>query len=78
MLSDLRQEDCEREAAPIGAFPVAADVGREDDIANLVTATIDRFGRIDLFVSNAGIAIDGGIDTPTDSVAEDHRRQPDV
>jgi NAD(P)-dependent dehydrogenase (short-subunit alcohol dehydrogenase family) len=25
-----------------------------------------RFGRIDLFVSNAGIAIDGGIDTPTD------------
>ena len=30
------------------------------------TATVERFGRIDLFVSNAGIAIDGGIDTPTD------------
>ncbi len=35
--------------------PVAADVGREEDIANLVSATVDRFGRIDLFVSNAGI-----------------------
>src|SRR5689334_18213643 len=31
VLSDLRQEACEREAAPIGAFPAAADVGREED-----------------------------------------------
>jgi NAD(P)-dependent dehydrogenase (short-subunit alcohol dehydrogenase family) len=41
-------------------------VGREEDIANLVSATVDRFERIDLFVSNAGIAVDGGIDTPND------------
>jgi NAD(P)-dependent dehydrogenase (short-subunit alcohol dehydrogenase family) len=66
VLSDLRQEACERAAAPIGAFPVAADVGREDHVAHLVSATVDRFGRIDLFVSNAGIAVDGGIDTPND------------
>jgi len=66
VLSDLRQDACERSATPIGAFPVAADVGREEDIEHLVAATIDRFGRIDLFVSNAGIAIDGGIETPTD------------
>jgi NAD(P)-dependent dehydrogenase (short-subunit alcohol dehydrogenase family) len=66
VLSDLDQEACDRHAAPIGAFPVAADVGREEDVETLVAATIERFGRIDLFVSNAGIAIDGGIDTPTD------------
>ena len=66
VLSDLSQEACEERAAPIGALAVAADVAREEDIANLVSATIDRFGRVDLFVSNAGIAIDGGIDTPTD------------
>jgi NAD(P)-dependent dehydrogenase (short-subunit alcohol dehydrogenase family) len=66
VLSDLSQEACERQAAPIGALPIAADVGREEDIANLVSATVDHFGRIDLFVSNAGIAVDGGIDTPTD------------
>jgi NAD(P)-dependent dehydrogenase (short-subunit alcohol dehydrogenase family) len=66
VLSDLDQEACYRHAAPIGALPVAADVGREEDIQNLVAATIERFGRIDLFVSNAGIAVDGGIDTPTD------------
>jgi NAD(P)-dependent dehydrogenase (short-subunit alcohol dehydrogenase family) len=66
VLSDLNQEACERHAAPIGALPVAADVAREEDIKNLVASTVGHFGRIDLFVSNAGIAIDGGIDTPTD------------
>ena len=66
VLSDLNQEKCELFAGPIGAFPVAADVGREEDVANLVARTIERFGRIDLFVSNAGIAIDGGIEVPTD------------
>ena len=65
VLSDLKQEACEREAGPIGALPVAADVGREEDIEHLVATTVEHFGRIDLFVSNAGIAIDGGIDTPT-------------
>jgi NAD(P)-dependent dehydrogenase (short-subunit alcohol dehydrogenase family) len=67
VLSDLRQDACERQAAPIGALPVAADVGREEEIESLVSTTIDRFGRIDLFVSNAGIAIDGGLETPTDA-----------
>jgi NAD(P)-dependent dehydrogenase (short-subunit alcohol dehydrogenase family) len=66
VLSDLDQEACDRHAAPIRALAVAADAGREDDIKNLVAATIEHFGRIDLFVSNAGIAIDGGIDTPTE------------
>ena len=66
VLSDLSQERCEDAAAPIGAFPVAANVGRDEDVANLVSATVERFGRIDLFVSNAGIAVDGGIDTPND------------
>ena len=66
MLSDLNQEACERQAMPIGALPVAADVGREEDIERLVSATVDRFGRVDLFVSNAGIGIDGGIDMPTE------------
>jgi len=66
VLSDLKQDACERAAAPIGALPVAADVGREEDVANLVATTVDHFGRIDLFVSNAGIGIDGGLETPTD------------
>ncbi len=66
VLSDLNQEACNSHAAAIGALPVAADVGREEDVEHLVAATIEHFGRVDLFVSNAGIGIDGGIETPTD------------
>jgi NAD(P)-dependent dehydrogenase (short-subunit alcohol dehydrogenase family) len=66
VLSDRTQEGSEQHAARIGAVPVAADVSREEDIANLVSRTVDHFGRIDLFVSNAGIGIDGDIDMPTD------------
>jgi NAD(P)-dependent dehydrogenase (short-subunit alcohol dehydrogenase family) len=67
VLSDLKQDVYERFAKPLGAYPVAADVSKEADIANLVAKTIERFGRIDLFVSNAGIGIDGGIETSTES-----------
>jgi NAD(P)-dependent dehydrogenase (short-subunit alcohol dehydrogenase family) len=66
VLSDLKQEACERFAGPLGAVPVAADVGKEADIQNLVTKTIEHFGRIDLFVSNAGIGIDGGVEITTE------------
>jgi NADP-dependent 3-hydroxy acid dehydrogenase YdfG len=45
VLSDLDQEACNRHAAPIGALPVAADVGPEEDIKNLVA---EHFGRVDL------------------------------
>jgi NAD(P)-dependent dehydrogenase (short-subunit alcohol dehydrogenase family) len=40
------------------------DVGREADIQQLVAETIRRYGQIDLFCSNAGIFIPGGIDAP--------------
>lgn len=46
------------------------DVGDERAIEQLVTDTIDRFGRIDVFVSNAGYGLRGGLDLPTDEWIE--------
>ncbi len=37
------------------ALPVRCDVSQVEDIQNLVTATLDRFGRIDALVCNAGM-----------------------
>src|SRR5258707_5128167 len=37
------------------ALAVAADVTSEDEVADYVRATIDRFGTIDVFYNNAGI-----------------------
>ena len=66
VLSDLDETATATQAAAIGAFGVHANVGVEDDIARLTESTITRFGRIDLFCSNAGIAVDGSEQVPTE------------
>lgn len=37
------------------ALPVKADVGDPADVNGLITATLDRFGRIDCVINNAGL-----------------------
>jgi NAD(P)-dependent dehydrogenase (short-subunit alcohol dehydrogenase family) len=44
------------------AIGLAADVGREADVASAVRVTEERFGPIDLMVSNAGIGTMAGIE----------------
>jgi NAD(P)-dependent dehydrogenase (short-subunit alcohol dehydrogenase family) len=62
--ADLDGEGAEKVAADTGGFGMRVDVGREADIQKLVAETIQRYGQIDLFCSNAGIFIPGGIDAP--------------
>src|SRR5215470_2792371 len=51
-------------AEKIGGLAVAVDVGKEADIKRLVAETEKKFGPIDLFCSNAGIATGGGVEAP--------------
>ena len=37
------------------AFPVRCDVTRSEDLSHLVEAALERFGRIDVVISNAGV-----------------------
>ena len=48
------------------AIGLAADVAKEADVASAVRFTEERFGPIDLMVSNAGIGTMAGIDAPND------------
>ena len=48
-----------------GAIAIAADVGQADDRERLVTEALDRAGRIDVLVNNAGIGVTVGIDDET-------------
>jgi NAD(P)-dependent dehydrogenase (short-subunit alcohol dehydrogenase family) len=66
VVSDLNAAGAEGVAAEITsaggeAIAVPADVSRREDVRLLVTATVRRFGRVDLFCSNAGVAFGTGI-----------------
>ncbi|MCA9061217.1 MAG: SDR family oxidoreductase [Planctomycetaceae bacterium] len=62
VVSDLNQDAAESIAREIGGLAVAADVSRESDIEHLIGASIQAAGRLDIFVSNAGVTCKGGID----------------
>jgi 3-oxoacyl-[acyl-carrier protein] reductase len=48
------------------AVPIPADVGSNDDMNSAFAQTLDRFGRIDVLVNNAAVAIPGDIIDNTD------------
>jgi NAD(P)-dependent dehydrogenase (short-subunit alcohol dehydrogenase family) len=57
VVADLNFAGAEAVAAKIGGAAMACDVSREEDIIRLIDDTETRFGPIDLFCSNAGIAV---------------------
>jgi NAD(P)-dependent dehydrogenase (short-subunit alcohol dehydrogenase family) len=74
VVADRDEAGAQRVASEVGGLAVAADVGVEADVVRIAERATDRFGPIDLFCSNAGIATMGGVDA-TD---EDWRRTWDV
>lgn len=63
VVSDLSLAGAEAVAGEIGGVAFRADVAREGDLRALVAHVEQRVGPIDLFCSNAGIAISGGPET---------------
>jgi len=52
-------------AAGGGVIPLVADVTHEGDMNALVAGAVERFGRLDVMISNAGFGIAGAIDDVT-------------
>jgi NAD(P)-dependent dehydrogenase (short-subunit alcohol dehydrogenase family) len=69
VVADLDAAAAERVAAEIGGTSVRTDVTREADVARLVEHVIRQHGHIDLFCSNAGIAVNGDEHTPDEEWA---------
>jgi NAD(P)-dependent dehydrogenase (short-subunit alcohol dehydrogenase family) len=62
--ADLDGAGAERVAAEVNGFGMQVDVGREADIKALVDKAIEKYGQVDVFCSNAGVFIPGGIEAP--------------
>ncbi len=64
VVADLNAATATQVANEIGGTAITADVSREADVVRLVTQTLAKHGAIDLFCSNAGIAVNGDEHTP--------------
>lgn len=55
VLSDLAGTTLNDAAHELNALAVPADVSKQKDVQALARTTVDRFGKIDLWINNAGI-----------------------
>lgn len=72
--ADREAAGVEAVADEIGGVAVVADVSSESAVGSLVSRADERFGRVDVFCSNAGIALFGDEHAPDD----DWRRSWDI
>jgi NAD(P)-dependent dehydrogenase (short-subunit alcohol dehydrogenase family) len=54
---DINTENAEQTAAELGCIAMTADVAREEDVIRIIEDTERDIGPIDLFCSNAGVAM---------------------
>jgi NAD(P)-dependent dehydrogenase (short-subunit alcohol dehydrogenase family) len=68
VVADINAEGAAQVAQEIGGLALPTDVSLEADIRRLVEQTINVYGQIDLFCSNAGIAgVQGGAEVPNEA-----------
>ena len=68
MIADLDGEGAEQLASEIGAMAdtFQVDVADSSAVDDMVKATVERFGRLDVLFNNAGIVSTGTVDTLSD------------
>ena len=64
VVADRDEAGAKSVASEFGGLAVGVDVADEEQVQALVAAAIAENGAIDLFCSNAGIAIAGGVEVP--------------
>ena len=55
VVSSRNKEELEALRGTSDFFVVQADVSEEEDVSHLAEAVVEKFGRIDIWINNAGI-----------------------
>jgi NAD(P)-dependent dehydrogenase (short-subunit alcohol dehydrogenase family) len=64
VVADMNAQAAQAVADDVSGLAVRTDVSNEADVQALVAQATQRFGRVDVLCSNAGIALGGGVDAP--------------
>ena len=64
VVADLQASMAEQVAKEFGGIVVQTDVAQETDVVRLVERVTQKYGVIDLFCSNAGVGVSGGVNAP--------------
>lgn len=66
VVADVDMKAAAALAAEIGGLALHCDVAKESSVIELVEAAVAECGRIDVFCSNAGITVKGGLESTND------------
>ena len=72
--ADVNEADAKAVAAGVGGLGLRCDVSQESDMNALVVSTLEKYGAVDIFCSNAGIIGRHGLD----ATLKEWRRTMDV
>ena len=64
VVADMNHDAAQAIAHEVDGIAVRTDVSKEREVQALVAQATQRFGRVDVLCSNAGIATGGGVDAP--------------
>lgn len=67
VVADIDGEKAHAVADEVGGLAVVCDVTLEEDVIRLVDEVQKAFGSIDLFCSNAGVTVKGGVEVSDDN-----------
>lgn len=67
IIADVNEKAASALAGEIGAVALTCDVSREEDVIRLVRFAENNFGAVDIFCSNAGILLVGGLEIANES-----------
>ncbi|MBU39371.1 MAG: short-chain dehydrogenase [Acidimicrobiaceae bacterium] len=68
VVADLNIDGAKEVAKSVGGMAVECDVSDESEVSKLISETVEKFGRIDLMVSNAGYVTVGALESPDEDL----------